>query len=228
MRRKVVIAIPAYAGTVRVETMQAIDGDAQALRAQGIEVEIISRPGLALIALARALLVADFLAGDGTDLVFVDADVYGEPGALAKLVSHPVDFVAGVIPTRREPVEFTVNSLPYPVTWNGGLLEVGMVGAAFMRITRAALERMVAAYPESAFSLEGWGPKAQAPEGKAWALFDPVPGNPRYLGEDFSFCLRWRMIGGQVWVDPNVTLHHVGDRTFSGNFAEWLNEQRAA
>jgi hypothetical protein len=102
-RRKVVVAIPAYSGEVHTATMLALFADAQTLRAQGVEVEIITRDGIAIIALARALLVAEFLAGDGTDFVFADADIGWEPGALVKLLSHPVDFVAGVVPTRRDP-----------------------------------------------------------------------------------------------------------------------------
>jgi hypothetical protein len=171
-KRKVVIAIPAYEGKVHTATMQALFADVQTVREQGVEVEIITRDGIAIIALARALLVAEFLAGDGTDFVFVDADVSWEPGALVKLLSHPVYFVAGVAPSRDDPIEFRVNFPSYPVSVvpTGSLWEVAGVGTAFMRLTRSVLELMVKAYPETEVSFEGSRTRTPIPGNKTWMV----------------------------------------------------------
>ncbi len=39
----------------------------------------------------------------------------------------------------------------------------------------------------------------------------------RYLSEDYTFCRMWQKIGGDIWLDPNIKLNHVGQYVFSGN-----------
>ena len=38
-------------------------------------------------------------------------------------------------------------------------------------------------------------------------LFHPIP----QLGEDLSFCYRWKEIGGEIWCDPSVKCGHIGE-----------------
>jgi hypothetical protein len=78
---------------------------------------------------------------------------------------------------------------------------------------------MVAAYPEKRFA------DPNAPNSEAWALFDNIHDGAEYWGEDFSFCRRWRAIGGRVWLDPELELHHVGFKTFSGRIGDWLKRR---
>jgi hypothetical protein len=66
---------------------------------------------------------------------------------------------------------------------------------------------------------------AFAPEqyGYFETLIHPV--SRRYLGEDYSFCHRWRSCGGEVWLDVQSRLSHEGTFVFEGNptrFAEIL------
>jgi hypothetical protein len=37
-----------------------------------------------------------------------------------------------------------------------------------------------------------------------------------YLSEDYSFCERWRKIGGEIWVDTRSKLSHCGAYEFVG------------
>jgi hypothetical protein len=38
-----------------------------------------------------------------------------------------------------------------------------------------------------------------------------------YLSEDYTFCQRWRAIGGRIWLDPTGMLVHVGAHDFAGS-----------
>ncbi len=222
-QKHVWIAIPAYTGQVHLGTMRSIIADMLALADRGDKVTIFDESGNAMIGDCRALIVTQFLASDATDLVFVDSDVCWEAGALTRLVDAPVEFVAGIYPQRRDPINYCVQYLTDRTElWadpETGLLEVAGVPAGFMRLSRAMLERMVEHYPDTAFYCE------QAPEKISHALFDPYRIGKLKFGEDYSFCKRWRDIGGKVWIDPELKLGHVGFKTFLGCIGDWLKER---
>jgi hypothetical protein len=225
MSRHVWIAIPAYTGMIHLGTMRSIISDMLKLAERGDRVTIFDECGNAMIGDGRALIVAKFLAEDGTDLVFVDADVTWEAGALLKLVDAPVDCVAAIYPQRKDPLNYCAQYLTdRKELWadpKTGLLEVAGVPAGCLRLSRAMLEKMVAHYSDTEFFCD------QAPGQKAWALFDPYRIGRIKFGEDYSFCKRWRDIGGQIWVDPEIRMGHVGFKTFVGSFGDWLRAREA-
>jgi hypothetical protein len=46
-------------------------------------------------------------------------------------------------------------------------------------------------------------------------MIDPDTGD--YLSEDYTFCRRWRALGGEVWLDTRSKLMHIGPREFAGD-----------
>lgn len=221
--KHVFIAIPAYTGQIHLGTMRSIMTDFLALQARGDQVTVFDECGNALLADGRAVMVTKFLEAGATDLVFVDSDVIWEAGALLKLVDAPVDVVAGIYPQRKDPVAFSVQWVPgRDELWadpETGLLEVAGVPAGFLRVSRSALEKMQEAYPETEFYVETMSGS------KVYALFESWrDGNLKY-GEDYSFCRRWREIGGQIWIDPEILMGHVGFKTFYGKIGDWLRNR---
>jgi hypothetical protein len=99
-------------------------------------------------------------------------------------------------------------------------------GGGFQLIRRSVLERMIAAYPETRFrrvhGLSMSGSRREAvPSENLFALFDCIidPETGAYLSEDFSFCRRWRQIGGEIWIDAASKLTHSGPYEFVGDHA---------
>lgn len=220
---RVMVAIPAYTGTIHLGTMRSLFADLQALAARGDEWSVHDECGNALIADARALIVAQFLDSGFDQLIFVDSDVCWQAGALVKLVDHPVDMVAGIYPQRRDPIA-------YSVKWQGGdlwaddngLLAVDGVPFGFVKLTRDMLLKMVEQYPDSEFYVE------TAPAEKAWALFADYRIGRHKMGEDYAFCRRWTDMGGKVFIDPEISMGHVGYKTFHGHVGNWLKSREAA
>jgi hypothetical protein len=35
--------------------------------------------------------------------------------------------------------------------------------------------------------------------------------------EDYGFSRKWRQIGGEIWLDPSIRLHHVGQKVYDGD-----------
>ena len=231
-QRHLWIAIPAYTGQIHLGTMRSLMTDMLKLAERGDKVTIFDECGNALIGDCRAVIVAKFLAGDGTDLLFLDSDVVWEAGKALRLLDAPVDCRVGIYPQRRDPLNFCVRwkqDREFLVADSEtSLLEIDGAPAGFMMLSRAMLERMTAHYRELDFWCD------DAPDRRACGLFEsywyrdaPLPTGERgnvKLGEDYAFCQRWLDIGGQVWVDPEIRMGHVGYKTFMGSLGEWLRE----
>lgn len=220
--KHVMVAIPAYTGTIHLGTMRSLMTDLLTLQARGDLWSLHDECGNALIADARATIVAQFLDSKADTLVFIDSDVCWEEGALVRLVDHPVDMVAGIYPQRKDPPNYCVKWIPKPELYadpETGLLEVLGVPAGFMKLSRKQLKAMVEQYPDTEFHVE------QAPDKRAWALFADYRIGKHKMGEDYAFCRRWTDMGGKVWVDPEIKMGHVGYKTFPGHLGDWLRNR---
>lgn len=176
-----------------------------------------------IIPKTRNQFVADFLASDCTDLVMLDDDVVWEHKALQRLLSHDCDVVGGVYPKRRDPIEYPVRRLEgAEYDQQTGLLEVQFLPTGFLRIRRNALEAMVKHYEHLRYKDD------DANGGYAHALFwfdlhpDPDTGEMTVWGEDFTFCRRWRDMGGQVFLDTLLRFKHMGRKAYEGCYADDL------
>lgn len=223
MSRHVMIAMPCYTGAVLLKTFESVLGAILALGELGVPVTLRSSAGNAMIAHSRSLLAADFLADETmTDLVFIDSDVSFEPMAMMRLLSHPVDIVAGLYPKREDPIDFHVCHIeggPRAPDENG-LVEVAGVPAGFLKISRHALLTMAEAYPETKFedkTISG---------GVGWGLFNNIQVGSVYFGEDYAFCKRWGHIGGKIYIDPELKVDHTGMTTWSASWGEWHREKQ--
>lgn len=226
-QRKVYIAVPSTRDGVRIETMRSIVEGMVGIAQEGWVASLgESLECFAPISLARNLAIARFLATDYDDLFFVDDDVAWQEGAMVRLLKHPVDVVAGAYPRRFDELSFPVRwDDNKPEIWadpNTGLIEVKGVAAGFLRLTREACEKLVKMYGND------WYDQFGSPTGKAVALFDFERRENVAYSEDYVFCEKWRDIGGKVWVDPEITFMHMGQRAFSGNCGDWLRSRNGA
>ena len=210
------IACPAYGG-VTTETVRSLLNETAAAREVGVDIDVAFLAGCSLITHARNQLARDFLNSGAERLVFIDADVAWEPGAVLRLVSHGKDVVGGAYPFKSEPENYPVSWLDKAdLTSVDGLLEVLVLPGGFLQISRQAFEK-----------LKRWD-RVYQHGGQTFDGFFHAPiAEGRMLGEDSAFCVDWRASGGQVWLDPELTLTHVdGVRKFTGCIGSWLKEGR--
>jgi len=218
-KRHVMIGIPAYSGTIHIPTMRCLLADTLDLARAGFAVTLNDDCGSTYLNDARADMVAEFLASEATDLFFVDWDVTWPMGAMRRVLSYPVDVVGGIYPMRTDPVSFTVRTLTengYPVDEKTGLIEVMGLHTGFLRITRAAAEKMTKHYADELTTARRGAEIVD--------LFEPyrISGTRRKLGDDYSFCQRWMDIGGKCWLDAGFDMGHIGLKTWVGRFGEFV------
>lgn len=221
---KVLLATPAYGGQVTESYFQSVLKLIHVAHAADLQIDVMTIKNESLITRARNNIVATFMAGDWTDLIFVDADIDFEPEHVLRLlesdrplVATPYamkgldwEAVAAAETDHKEASIISVVNRKADGRIENGFAEALDAGTGFMRIKREVLEHMIALYPELAYTTDGVGE-----DGKRWALFDTMLAHGRYLSEDYAFCRRWQQIGGEVWVDvASEPLGHQGSYTY--------------
>ena len=196
--------------------------------------------GCTLLAEARSALVAGFLASpSGTHLLMVDADEEFAPDVVLRLLAADRDAVGVATPMKSVNVARVVAAAreghPNPAVFGqefgnaglgpgvdpgDGVVEASWLGTGFVMMKRAALERMVAAYPELTCRTSLY------PKGPLCFLFQQMVEDGEILGEDTSFFRRWTRIGGKCHVLLDATIGHAGQQTFVGNLAQSLASTR--
>lgn len=213
----ILVAVPCYDGKVCAETVRALLNEQMVAAGAGVGFRAVFLPGCSLITHARNQMSQDFLDSEADRLVFIDADVSWEPGNIIRLAAHPVDFVGGAYRLKQEGESYPVGWLETPELHadpETGLLEVASVPGGFMALSRSVFDRLKEAHPDRAYShyqFNGHG-----------YFHAPIDGG-RLFGEDTAFCADWRGQGGKVWLDPELTLTHVGgSNEYVGRIGDWL------
>jgi hypothetical protein len=222
--KKVWVAVPAYTGQICVETAYSLNVEIYESLNRNVPFLVQYHEGDSMIHRCRNMMMMRFLASDFTDLIFLDSDVGFESGALMKLVSHPVDIVGAAYPFKTDEMGFPVRYMNADGLYadpEHGLLEMYAMPAGCLRITRKALEAMIAKFPELKYA------EHNAPQGHAYSFFDFVIRNGIMYGEDFVFCALAREAGFKIWCDTEIQMQHVGQKRFKGHFGNWLRGRGA-
>ena len=190
----------------------------QVLLPPGVHILVQWVLGCSAIGPARDRLVKKFLSVKEADcLVMVDADMSWEPGELYKLARHPHDVIGGTYQPKDGSGRYHVDTCEGPPIKKGDLWRVSGLPGGFVKISRAALEKMKPSTP--VYSGQG---------GEEWHNYFRVGWlDGRYYQEDYGFCWWWRHHGGEVWLDPTLDLrHHDGIfREFHGDAAKWMDDK---
>lgn len=167
-----------------------------------------------------------FQADDVIRMIAADKDIIGGQYAKKKI---NWDVVKGVVATRPEipgpminavVAESTFKPIGDSLTFNiNEPVEVESIATGLMLVKREVFEKMAAELPEIEIisgGSETMDPKTMTritdSHRKAHAYFDvSIDQKTRaYTSEDFTFCKRWRQLGGQVFLAPWTKTVHVG------------------
>lgn len=215
--RKLMVGIPAHDGRVNLKTAFALAQLAAVVAPIGATLTLTQVSGCSIITKARNSIVHDFLKSDATDLLFIDSDVVVSHNAILRLLalSGDKDVTAGAYPRRGTDRKFFLDMYfdkeGQLVFDENGLVRVHRIGTGFMLIRRHVLEHMVSRHPE-------WAYHNDVTDETEVAVFDFAVKNGEYFGEDYLFCDRVVEEGFTVFLDPSISLPHIGTEEFSRDF----------
>lgn len=175
---------------------------------------------------ARNVLAARFLAAGFDDAILIDDDMGWSANDVLRLLASEQPLIAAV---GRKKVDkpntdanvwcchFWGDATERLVQDAMGAVNVPRVGTGMMKIARSVFEAMIAAHPE--WKRDGDPEMEPAVKANYYRFF--AYGEDEG-GEDFRFCDAWRALGGAVWIDPSISLSHVGEKAWSGRIADQM------
>ncbi|MGV2293391.1 hypothetical protein AAHK20_32115 [Trinickia sp. YCB016] len=196
------------------------------------------------IARARNILFNRFLQdAAATHLLFVDSDMAFEAADVIRMLEYDYDLMAALYPKKviswenvasaaREHPALALDSLPLVAGTFGTFnllpderqipidqpFPIASAGTGLMLIRRRVFTQMADAYPELMLRIgEGEAPYFPGAD-RLPALFNEMTApDGRFLGEDISFCERWRAIGGQVHGCAWFKIRHLGTYEYASD-----------
>lgn len=230
-RGHIMIGVITYTHQIDFRVTQSVEAACFGLAARGWLVTPTIKKSNADLEHGRNTLVAEFVMAkvNFTKAVLVDADVSCDAGSIERLVEHPVDLVLGSYRLRSEEEggRFPLRKLPGPIEFvnpitgayhPNGIAKIAGGPAGMLCVSRACIEKMIKHHDDK------WYGAPTVTGNKAWPLFEFDIIEHERISEDMNFCRKWRAMGGDVWVDPHLNLHHHGDKTYSGCLADHLKE----
>jgi len=246
-KEKIFIATPCYGGQLTEAYFRSVVRLLTFCNQHQIPIAFGTIANESLVTRARNVLVAYFLHSNFTRLMFIDADIEFQVEDVIKLIAHNKDVAVGAYPkkgvnwqritqsVRTKPTEqFNdrqiaafgsdyainfkfLNREQKQIAIENGLIRLHDGATGFMMIKREVIDKMIEAYPDLKYNNDLNTPPELNPH--FYAFFDTMidPKDKRYLSEDYCFSRRWQDIGGEIWLDPSISLNHYGSFNFQGN-----------
>lgn len=213
--RRVLIGTPSYDGKLDVWYTNSLVQTVKMSIEKNIYVHAIYTSYDSLVQRARNSLVRLALQGGYDDLFFIDADAEWEPDWFFNFLERPEPVIGGALIKKSENEGYTVKLTNKELIYSSDkkLIEVEGAGTGFMKVSRFALEKL-------------WkiSDKYISENEEHKMIFDIKVENGDLISEDYVLCNKWRELGYKVWLDPTVTLNHIGTKKFKGDFKKFIDK----
>lgn len=248
-RFKLLIGTPAYGGQVGLGYFNSIIEMTRMFSKFNLDFEIFSFGSESLITRARNAIVAKFMAGDYTHLLFIDADITFCWTDIFKLILKDKPLSAGLYPTKglhwdmvkmniiqdlhassnniiSKSVKYAYKPLDNVVDLDKDTMmaEVKYVATGFMMIQRPVIETLIKEFPSLKYNNNTYGFKSDFFYDLFSTAIDKESGE--YLSEDYLFCKRWRETGNSIYADFSISLNHTGIIDYIGNISLLTKESK--
>ena len=228
-KMNIFFATPCYGGMVTDQFFLSMFRASQTFMQHGINFRITTLRNESLITRGRNILTAMFLESDCSHLMFIDADIEFQADDLLRMMAYDKPIMAAAYPKKALPIQYAINfkfinQEKKQIRIENGAVEVLDASTGFFLVKREVVEKMMQEYPELHYRNDS---NIDEKFNKyCYSFFDTIhdPEDNRYLSEDYTFCRRWQKLGGEIWLDPNTKLNHVGTHSFEGDVTKIISQ----
>jgi choline kinase len=213
--RRVLIGTPSYDGRIDVWFANSLLSTVKMSYEKDVHVHAIYVSYDSLVQRARNSLFKIALEEGYDDLFFIDSDVEWEPEWFFRILERPEPIVGCALIKKSDNEGYTVKLVDKDLKWSNDkkLLEADGVGTGFMKVSRFALEKL----------WEVSDPYMS--EGKEHRMVcDIRVENGDLISEDYIVCRKWQDLGYKTWIDPTITINHIGIKKYKGDFNAFIKK----
>jgi hypothetical protein len=212
----VMLAMPTHRD-IPAGTVASLLATQDLMRVKGIPYETQLQVGNSLVTHARSKIADTFLKSDKSLLFWVDSDIEWEAKDFLRLcaLATKMDVVGGAYPAKKDPIVFFLDpSSGGELESNEyGCLKIGGWGMGFTVCNRRVIEAVAGKSPKLKFN------GSDEPIASMFRC-DEIDGYAR--GEDMAFFADVKDLGFEAFLDPSVTLGHIGSKTYTASIADML------
>jgi hypothetical protein len=237
--RTLFISTPMFGGNCSGLFHQSVLGLQKMCLQLGLHAAISDQWQEALITRARNVEVDKFRASGMSHHVFIDADQGFRPNDVLQMLLADKDVVCAPVAKKAinwlritEAVkrgfpsvslenfapDLNLNTVE-KIKFDGQPQQVREGGTGLFMVKRHVYDKMQEAYPEIEY-LPMDDEAAEYGDRKYFYCFYDAyidPETRHYLSEDWGFCRRWRLIGGEVYILPWLVTAHIGTYVYVAN-----------
>jgi len=213
--RKVLIGTPCYDGRAHTWFIDSLFSTYKESLRRGIQLHAVYPSFDSLIQRARNSLFQIAVTEGWDDLFFIDSDTRWSTDDFFRVLERPEPIVGAALIKKSEEEGYTVKIVNKDLrrSDDGLLIEVDGVGTGFMRLTRFAIEKL-------------WNMSdPYIAEGKEHRMIcDIRVVNRELISEDYVIANKWRSLGYKTWLDPSITIEHIGTKKYEGSFQNFIEK----
>jgi len=205
------IGMPCMA-TIPWQTALSLARTTHLAAAGGVPINLHVVANSSLVQIARNVILENFLAGQEHFLFWIDSDIVWQPADFVRVLrlTKELGLVSGAYPIKRDPPECIINVTESAPPSQHGCVAIDGMGLGFTCIRRDLIEAFAATK----------GRMYHAGNGRM--ILDAfrvdtkthADGSVHARGEDGAFFDDMRALGHQAWLDPTLSLGHVGAKEY--------------
>jgi hypothetical protein len=146
-------------------------------------------------------------------MVFIDDDELWEPEGLIEILLSEKDVIAiPVVNKGDKKVEFNIY---YDIIKQDidEYFEIKSCGTGFLKMSRRVIVDLFESNTELLFRNK-----------KLRNICEFTYVNGSFVGEDITLCRKIKELGYKIWVNPNYTAYHIGNKMYKGEFKDKLQK----
>ena len=218
--KRIMIGTPTLDGRVDVLYLNSLIQSIKEGKKEDIELFPLFISRESLIQRARNDLLYYAYTSDIDSLVWIDSDQFWDWRQLHKLIEHKEDLVGGTYRKKSLNNEIYVmkikdKNLEIDAK---GIMEVEGLGTGFLKMSKRCVTKLY----ENAIPYSEDDDKQE----KRMVFSVQIGGCGNIIGEDIFMCNLWKSLGEKVYLDTTITVGHIGEINFTGDFQTWLNTNK--
>jgi hypothetical protein len=224
---KLIIATPFYEMKAFSPYVTSLVQSLMILQRLGIAYDYWDLSGDSYVDRARNTICERFLESDGTDLLMIDSDMAWDPVGFVNILKSPFEVTGAAYPCKNNWENYGVQIQTFEdgapqVNIETGLIRADWVPAGFLRIKKSCLQKYKNSGVAKMYCDRSADPMCA--DRTFTSFFECSVDKGARFGEDVTFCKRWRSIGGEIWVEPRITIRHYGIKEWEGNYDTYLRK----